>query len=111
MTRANSTKGYSNSIIHSSSGRHQSISGERDSRPDSLRLHQRKKEVSGICLRRAGWLDTERELDADINVTRHFDDLTELDRLFGGRLQIVNREDLQSRLVDLRGVLGFSGSS
>lgn len=46
-------------------------------------------------------LDTEGELDANVNVPSHLDDLGELDRLLGGALEVLDGEDLQARVVDL----------
>lgn len=48
------------------------------------------------------FLDTQGELDTDINLTGHLDDLGELDRLLGGVLEVLDGEDLKTRLVDLR---------
>jgi hypothetical protein len=46
-------------------------------------------------------LDTQSELNTNINVTRHLDDLGELDRLLSRTLEIINGEDLKTRVVDL----------
>lgn len=46
-------------------------------------------------------LDTEGELDSDVNIPSHLDDLGELDRLLGGALEVLDGEDLQARVVDL----------
>lgn len=46
-------------------------------------------------------LDSQGELDTDIDVTGHLDDLGELDRLLGGVLEVLHGEDLEAGLVDL----------
>jgi hypothetical protein len=46
-------------------------------------------------------LDSEGELDADVDVTGHLDDLGELDGLLGGGLEVLDGEDLEAGLVDL----------
>lgn len=46
-------------------------------------------------------LDTEGELDADVDLAGHLDDLGELDGLLGGVLEVFDGEDLQAGLVDL----------
>lgn len=46
-------------------------------------------------------LDAQSELDTNIDLTGHLDDLGELNRLLGSVLEVLNGEDLQSRLVDL----------
>jgi hypothetical protein len=40
------------------------------------------------------------KFDTDIDITRHFDHLRELNSLLGCRLQILEREDLEAGLVD-----------
>jgi len=47
-------------------------------------------------------LDAQGELNADIDLTGHLDDLGELDRLLGGILEVLHGEDLKTRLVDLK---------
>lgn len=49
-------------------------------------------------------LDAQSELHANIDLTGHLDDLGELDRLLGSALEVLNGEDLETRLVDLDGV-------
>lgn len=46
-------------------------------------------------------LDTKSELNTHVNLTSHLDHLRELNRLLSCVLQVVNREDLEARLVDL----------
>lgn len=46
-------------------------------------------------------LDTKSELDADVDVAGHLDDLGELDGLLSGVLEILDGEDLKAGLVDL----------
>lgn len=46
-------------------------------------------------------LDTKSELNTHVNLTSHLDHLGELNRLLSCVLQVVNREDLEARLVDL----------
>jgi len=46
-------------------------------------------------------LNTKGELDADVDVAGHLDDLGELHRLLGGSLQIVDGEDLEAGVVEL----------
>lgn len=46
-------------------------------------------------------LNTQSELDTDINITSQLDDLGELDRLLGGALQVLDTEDLEARVVNL----------
>lgn len=45
-------------------------------------------------------LDTQSELNTDIDVTSHLHNLGELHRLLSGVLEVLNGEDLQARLVD-----------
>lgn len=45
-------------------------------------------------------LDTEGELDTDVDVTGHLNNLGELDRLLSSSLEVLDGEDLQARLVD-----------
>lgn len=54
---------------------------------------------------RVDWeaLDTEGELDADINVARHLDDLGKLNRLLGRGLEVIDGEDFETGFVDLDG--------
>lgn len=47
------------------------------------------------------FLDSKGELNADVDVTGHLDDLGELDGLLGGGLEVLDGEDLQAGLVDL----------
>ena len=47
-------------------------------------------------------LDAQGELNANVNFTIHLDDLRELNRLFGGDLQVIDGENLQTGLVDLQ---------
>lgn len=49
-------------------------------------------------------LDSKGELDADVDLAGHLDDLGELDGLFGGVLEVLDGEDLQAGLVDLEGI-------
>lgn len=49
-------------------------------------------------------LDSKGELDADVDLAGHLDDLGELDGLFGSALEVLNGEDLQAGLVDLEGI-------
>lgn len=46
-------------------------------------------------------LNTQSELDTNINITSQLDDLGELDRLLGGALQVLDAEDLETRVVNL----------
>lgn len=46
-------------------------------------------------------LDTQGELNTDIDLAGHLDDLGELDGLLSSALEVLNGEDLQARLVDL----------
>lgn len=48
-----------------------------------------------------GSLNTEGELDANVDVAGHLDDLGELHRLLGGGLQVVDGEDLEAGVVEL----------
>lgn len=50
-------------------------------------------------------LDAQGELNADIDLTGHLDDLGELDRLLGGVLEVLHGEDLKTGLVDLNALL------
>lgn len=51
----------------------------------------------------SGSLDTQGELDTDIDLARHLDHLRELHRLLRRALQVLDREDLEAGLVDLKG--------
>lgn len=51
-------------------------------------------------------LDAQSELYTHINLTGHLDDLGELDRLLGSALEVLDGEDLETRLVDLDDVSG-----
>lgn len=53
-------------------------------------------------------LNTKSELDANVDVARHLDDLGELHRLLGGGLQVIDGEDLEAGVVELDGVLAVS---
>jgi hypothetical protein len=46
-------------------------------------------------------LNTKGELDTNIDITRHLDDLGELDRLLSRGLEVVDGEDLEARVVEL----------
>jgi hypothetical protein len=46
-------------------------------------------------------LDSKGELDTNIDLTGHLDNLGELDGLLGGVLEVLDGEDLQAGLVDL----------
>lgn len=46
-------------------------------------------------------LNTKGELDADVDVAGHLDDLGELHRLLGGSLQVIDGEDLEAGVVEL----------
>lgn len=46
-------------------------------------------------------LDAKGEFHANVDLTGHLDHLRELNRFFSGVLQVLNREDLESRVVDL----------
>jgi hypothetical protein len=46
-------------------------------------------------------LDAEGELNTDIDVAGHLDNLGELDRLLSGVLEVLDGEDLKAGLVDL----------
>ena len=56
--------------------------------------------------RRNAFLNAQVELYADVDIAGHLDDLGELHALLGGRLQVVDAEDLEAALVDqlLRGL-------
>lgn len=60
---------------------------------DSVRLKQRKCSILDD-------LDTQGELDTDVDVAGHLDDLGELDGLLSGGLEVLDGEDLQAGLVD-----------
>jgi hypothetical protein len=45
--------------------------------------------------------NTQRELNTHINIPRHLHDLGEIDCLLRRALQVLDREDLQPRVVDL----------
>lgn len=49
-------------------------------------------------------LDSKGELDADVDLAGHLNDLGELDGLLGGVLEVLDGEDLQAGLVDLGGI-------
>jgi hypothetical protein len=61
-------------------------------------LHSRYNPPQLVRLRN---LDTEVELDANVDVAGHLYNFGELDGLLGCGLQIVDREDFKTRLVDL----------
>mgnify|MGYP007076151788 FL=1 len=46
-------------------------------------------------------LDAEGELNTDIDVAGHLDNLGELNRLLSGVLEVLDGEDLKAGLVDL----------
>ena len=46
-------------------------------------------------------LDAEGELNTDVDLTRHLDDLGELDGFLSGVLEVFDGEDLKAGLVDL----------
>lgn len=46
-------------------------------------------------------LDAEGELNTDVDLAGHLDDLGELDGLLGSALEVLDGEDLESGLVDL----------
>lgn len=46
-------------------------------------------------------LDAEGELNTDVNLASHLDNLRELNRLLGSVLEVLNGEDLETRVVDL----------
>lgn len=46
-------------------------------------------------------LDAQGELDTDVDLTGHLDDLGELDGLLSGVLEVLDGEDLKAGLVDL----------
>jgi hypothetical protein len=48
-----------------------------------------------------GHSNTQIELHTDINIPRHLHDLGEIDRLLRRLLEVLDREDLQSGVVDL----------
>jgi hypothetical protein len=53
-------------------------------------------------LRSLRWsLDTESEFHTHVDVAGHLDHLRELHRLLGSALEVLNREDLETRLVEL----------
>ena len=58
-----------------------------------VRLKKRKCSILGD-------LDTQGELNTDIDIAGHLDDLGELDGLLGGVLEVLDGEDLQAGLVD-----------
>lgn len=62
------------------------------------RLRQFKIWVLNLGLNR---LDSEGELDTDVDLAGHLDDLGELHGLFGGVLEVLDGEDLEAGLVDL----------
>jgi hypothetical protein len=47
-------------------------------------------------------LDTKGEFDTNVDVACHLDHLGELNRLLRGSLEVVDGEDLETGLVDLR---------
>lgn len=53
-------------------------------------------------------LNTKSELDANIDVAGHLNDLGELHRLLGGGLQVIDGEDLEAGVVELGSVLAVS---
>ena len=56
------------------------------------------------ALHRRRRLNSQTELDTNIDITRLLDDLGELHRLVGGLLQVVDGEDLETRVADLGNV-------
>jgi hypothetical protein len=60
---------------------------------NSIRLEKRKCSILGD-------LNTQGELDTDIDLAGHLDDLGELDGLLGSVLEVFNGEDFQAGLVD-----------
>lgn len=56
-------------------------------------------------------LDAKGELHTNVDLTGHLDHLRELNRLFSGVLQVLNREDLESRVVDLYKLAKLSHSA
>lgn len=54
-------------------------------------------------LHKTGWgcLNTQSELNTDINIASKLDDLGELDRLLGGALEVLDTEDLETRVINL----------
>jgi hypothetical protein len=59
--------------------------------------------------RRGAWaLDTERELDTDVDVARDLDELGELDGFLGSGLEVVDGEDFEARFVDLEHIISIS---
>jgi hypothetical protein len=53
-------------------------------------------------------LDAQGELNTDIDLTGHLDDLGELDRLLGGVLEVLDGEDLKTGLVDLSNIISIA---
>lgn len=57
--------------------------------------------LSIIITKRVNSLDAEGELNTDVDLAGHLDDLGELDGLLSGVLEILDGEDLKAGLVDL----------
>lgn len=57
--------------------------------------------VTSSCLTAPRSLDTKAELDSDVDVARHLDNLGELRRFLRRALKVLDREDLEARFVDL----------
>lgn len=68
--------------------------------PEHIR---QKKKTQTQVLQGLTCLDAEGELDANVDLAGHLDDLGELDGLLGGVLEVLDGEDLQAGLVDLEG--------
>lgn len=58
---------------------------------------EREGQVNALSRR----LNAEGELNTDVNLASHLDNLRELNRLLGSVLEVLNGEDLETRVVDL----------
>ena len=82
------------------------VGKRRTRRKEEVFIGLRPPLVNETCLkwgedRGCQLLDTERELNTDIDVAGDLDEFGELDGLLGGVLEVVDSEDLEARLVDL----------
>jgi hypothetical protein len=57
--------------------------------------------LSIIITKRVNPLDAEGELNTDVDLAGHLNDLGELDGLLSGVLEVLDGEDLKAGLVDL----------
>lgn len=58
---------------------------------------EREGQVNALSRR----LNAEGELNTDVNLACHLDNLRELNRLLSSVLEVLNGEDLETRVVDL----------